>query len=128
MSHYIEDWMHYLYQKHPNQRIILCPLVGAQLNKIVVNANPARQLMIDTGIREINNAVYQLNRLAKTSTPWICRPVHQTHSKSKNKDSYKEMSDGLHPDDTLLTKWATTLTNHVDSLKKKIIANGYLPN
>ena len=124
---YMEDWMAYLHTKHPGERIILCPLVGAQLNKICVNANIQRQDILNDSIWDINQRIYHINRQACMSTPWISRAVHQSHSHVGRKDTYKQMSDGLHPDQPLQTRWAHILTNHMKSVKTKIETQGYIP-
>ena len=98
MSEMIESNWHKLQAKHQDQRIVLCPMVGAQLNKICVNANEARQKILNDAIWDINSTIYQLNRTYKTSTPWISRTVHKSHVRKGRQKSYLKMSDGLHPD------------------------------
>ena len=128
MTKNFEDCIRHLYHLHNGQRIITCPVVGAQLNKICTNANDERQLIMDKGIWLLNQSIYHINRYNKTSTPWLTRTVHTSHKGSGKKVNYQDwLDDGLHPTEKLQTVWAELFIKHIKSIKLKIEKNGYTP-
>ena len=117
-----------LHKELEGQRVIICPLIGAELAKTCTNATAIRQQWLDNTVWSVNNTIYHLNRYAMTSTPWISRAVHTSHVKTGRKVRYDKLEGGLHFKNSLTTEVATTLVNHIGALKSKIELNGYTPS
>ena len=118
----------HLMDYHGDQRIILCPLIGMQLNRTCTNATPARQDMMDKGVWRINSCINFLNRLAKTSTPWISRVIHTHRNTVGRRHEYaKYLRDGLHFGDTVIPMIALILSTHIAKTRDKIVQHGYKP-
>ena len=118
----------HLLDLHEGQRIILCPIIGMQLSRTCTNATPIRQEFMNNGIWRINSCINTLNKMAKTSTPWISRVVHTYRNKVGRKHEYvKYLEDGLHYNDTVITLIAQILATHMEGTKNRIRVQGYKP-
>ena len=118
---------HLLYL-HNDQRIILCPIIGMQLNRTCTNATEARQLIMDNGIWRINSCIHKLNIHGRTSAPWISRLVHTNRNTVGRRHAYRRfLEDGLHYTETLTTLVTLVLATHINHIKDKIASQGYKP-
>ena len=91
------------------QYLIICQIPGMDMNTF----NKGRtehyllQDVINGGIRYVNRVVCSINEENAMIPPWIFSDIH-VYDKKQQKyiDKYVKFSDGLHPDDLLLMRWA----------------------
>lgn len=71
------------------------------------------QSTLDSAIVEINRQIRGLNRMNGFLTPNMAYPVHRcAGSRGRYYAHYAYLPDGLHPGDTLMTRWAQQIINY----------------
>ena len=92
---------------HPAARVVFCPLVGADLKRVVNGhaVTEAQQEAVNEAIFEFNNKIFAVNKARGTHSPSLHRTVHRS-SKGTHKSHYHHLEDGIHLTDTLKDNWA----------------------
>ena len=91
------------------QYLIICQITGIDMNTFNKGRTEHRVLqdIINGGVRYVNRVVCSINEENAMIPPWIFSDIH-VYDKKEQKyiDKYIKFSDGLHPDDLLLMRWA----------------------
>ena len=96
-----------LTKNFPASRIVFCPLVGSELER-VVNAHPIEpsdQEAVEEAVWEFNTQVFKINNRRGMRCPSLHHQVHR-FCKGKRGAYYFHLVDGLHLNEDLKTKWA----------------------
>ena len=108
---YSEFGLQWLAQHHPAATVVMCPLTGSYLPKMLP-LQAEKQPIIDVAVRDFNKNVIGINRRAEVAMPWLHKYVHKTRH-GQDKDYYlvlpnnqPALPDGLHPSQELLNFWA----------------------
>ena len=95
------------------QYLIICQITGIDMNTF----NKGRtdhdllQDIINGGVRYVNRIVCSINEENAMIPPWTFSDIHIYDKKDKKYiDKYIKFSDGLHPDELLLMRWAEAFT------------------
>ena len=96
----------YLFKEHPASTFIFCPLLGADLERVLKKPAAREQIILDEAIWIFNEEVFQRNSMKKVYAPNFADPVYREIRKVKKTFLHHLGDDGIHLSEELQRKWA----------------------
>ena len=104
----MENGLYHLQKEHPATKIIFCSIPSVFLEYVVPCPTEDQQEIATNSIWNFNVAVRATNKKLGHYHPRLERPVHRMIAGNR-KNYYHHLSDGLHPSQFMLAKWAQEL-------------------
>ena len=103
----VEGVYDFLAKSHPASRVVVCPIVGIDLGRVVneheVDLN--HQEWVDTTVFEVNTELFHINKIKKVFSPPLHRTIHRSVGGIR-KSHYHHLADGVHLSDEQRESWA----------------------
>ena len=101
------------YQKYIHSHMIFATITGMDIARYAYtqDKDPVHQLVINDTVRLLNREINNINERNWVPTCWLGSHVHRNRRRGMTTNYYDELSDGLHPTDTLLDLWAQDIVH-----------------
>ena len=96
----------FLQKKGPATQVIFCPMLGADLEKILKKTVRNEQSILDEALWIFNEEVFQKNKLTERYAPNFADPVYRQIRGNKRTFFHHLADDGIHLSNNLKQIWA----------------------
>ena len=90
----------------PATKFTFCPLLGADLEKVLKRPAEKEQVILDEAVWIFNEEVFQKNKMTETYAPNFADPVYRKIRGIKRTFFHHLHNDGIHLSDNLQLTWA----------------------
>lgn len=97
----------------------VCTITAIDAARATVNSTQADQDRINRVIWQINSHIHAKNKEMGVKTPWLSRFVHISNN-GTHSHWYDRLTDGVHPSEFLLDKWANEILKHYSTIPEHL--------
>ena len=104
------------HQKYIHSHMIFATITGMDIARYAYtqDKDPVHQLVINDTVCLLNREINNINERNWVPPCWLGSHVQRNRRRGMTTNYYDELSDGLHPTDTLLDLWAQDIVHTAD--------------